>query len=111
MKSDKQLASYESMGSLLLTVWVRSLLAVCTMCILACTVTAAPSEGESEYQLYKAYFLNLSKGEPGPGPPILSGKKVPFVDKTSFEEALKAGKPNMISSVLNLKLLVSQTDW
>ena len=93
MKSDKQLASYESMGSLLLTVWVRSLLAVCTMCILACTVTAAPSQADSQYQLYKAYLHSLSKGEPVPTVPNLSDTKAPAMDKTTFEQALKAGMP------------------
>ena len=91
MKSEKQLASYESMGSLLLT--IRSLLAVCTMCILACTVTAAPSQADSQYQLYKAYLHNLSKGEPVPAAPNLSDKKAPVMGKTTFEQAMKAGMP------------------
>ena len=89
VKSEKQLASYESMGSLLLT--IRSLL--CTMCILACTVTAAPSQADSQYQLYKAYLHSLSKGEPVPAVPNLSDTKAPAMDKTTFEQALKAGMP------------------
>ena len=110
VKSEKQLASYESMGSLLLT--IRSLL--CTTCILACTVTAAPSQAESQSQLYKAYLHSLSKGDAVPAVPNLSDTKASVMDKTTFEQALKAGMPDIfpkfwILFICVLNKLVSTT--
>ena len=60
--------------------------------LMASTVMSAPATSEttaSPQQLYKAYLASLVGGELSST--RAPGKKVPFVDKSSFEEALKAG--------------------
>ena len=89
LKSEKHLTSDEAMSSLLLLM-IRSL--ICTLCV--CAVTAAPSQADSQYTLYKAY-LDSIKGNVVPAAPSPSDTKASVMDKTTFEQALKAGIPDI----------------
>ena len=89
LKSEKRLTSDEAL-SLLLLLMIRSL--ICTLCV--CAVTAAPSQADSQYTLYKAY-LDSIKGNVVPAAPSLSDTKASVMDKTTFEQALKAGMPDI----------------
>ena len=72
--------------SLLLLLLVRNF--ICTLCV-SC-VSAAPSQADSQYTLYKAY-LDSIKGNAVPAATGLSDTKDSVMDKTTFEQALKAG--------------------
>ena len=61
---------------------------ICTLCV-SC-VSAAPSQADSQYTLYKAY-LDSIKGNAVPAASGLSDTKDSVMDKTTFEQALKAG--------------------
>ena len=88
---------------------IRSL--ICTLCV--CAVTAAPSQADSQYTLYKAY-LDSIKGNVVPAAPSPSDTKASVMDKTTFEQALKAGIPDIfpkfwILFICVLNKLVSTT--
>ena len=85
LKSEKRLAGDEAL-SLLLLLMIRSF--ICTLCV-SC-VSAAPSQADSQYTLYKAY-LDSIKGNAVPAATGLSETKDSVINETTFEEALKAG--------------------
>ena len=72
--------------SLLLLLLVRNF--ICTLCV-SC-VSAAPSQADSQYTLYKAY-LDSIKGNAVPSATGLSDTKDSVMDETTFEQALEAG--------------------
>ena len=72
--------------SLLLLLLVRNF--ICTLCV-SC-VSAAPSQADSQYTLYKAY-LDSIRGNAVPTATGLSDMKDSVMDETTFEQALKAG--------------------
>ena len=56
LKSEKRLAGDEAL-SLLLLLMIRSF--ICTLCVWS--VTAAPSQADSQYTLYKAYLDSIKE--------------------------------------------------
>ena len=107
LKSEK--GALDEALSLMLLLFVRSF--ICTLCV-SC-VSAAPSQTDSQYTLYKAY-LDSIKGNAVPAATGLSDTKDSVMDKTTFEQALKAGMPDIfpkfwILFICVLNKLVSTT--
>ena len=84
LKSEK--GAVDEALSLLLLLLVRNF--ICTLCV-SC-VSAAPSQADSQYTLYKAY-LDSIRGNAVPATTGLSDTKDSVMNKTTFEQALKAG--------------------
>ena len=91
LKSEK--FTTDKVMSPLILLFIRSLL--CTVCIFVsiCPVTAVPSQSNS--QLYQAYLRSLGKGDVGPAVsnPVDVDTKASAMDRTTFEQVLKAGMP------------------
>ena len=61
---------------------------ICTLC--ASFASAAPIQADGQYTLYKAY-LDSIRGNAVPAATGLSDTKDSVMNKTTFEQALKAG--------------------